>query len=56
MPRYRCSDGLCGAPDCRRCFPGNFSEEDDLDLDRKMDEIDDICDRRREAKLSNGRQ
>ena len=28
---HRCPDGLCGALDCERCFPGG-SEEDDEDV------------------------
>ena len=28
---HRCSDGLCGALDCERCFPGR-PEEDDEDV------------------------
>lgn len=23
MRRYRCSDRMCGATDCDRCYPGN---------------------------------
>jgi hypothetical protein len=25
-PQYRCSDGMCGAPDCPRCHPENFRD------------------------------
>lgn len=35
--RYRCSDGMCGATDCDRCYPGGVYEGDD-DEDEEQDE------------------
>lgn len=37
---YRCSDGMCGATDCSRCYPFQISEDDDYDDDNVDEEID----------------
>ena len=37
---YRCSDGMCGALDCSRCYPFQVEEEDDYDDGNVDEEID----------------
>lgn len=37
---YRCSDGMCGATDCDRCYPGGVYEGEDDDATNNNRETD----------------
>lgn len=34
---YRCSDGMCGATDCDRCYPGGVYEGDEEEEPCELD-------------------